>query len=359
MSNKPIYVSQPFLPEFDKYMELVKGVFDRKQLTNGGPLVTELESRLANYLGVDYLLLVANGTLALNIAYKTLDIKGIFHTTPFSFAATASSVLWAEKEVVFVDINENTFNLDPTLLNQDVIRPTDVILPVHVFGNPCDTGSLEKISKDTGCKIIYDGSHAFGVKIAKDNLFNYGDAVTLSFHATKLFHSVEGGAIVFKKEKDYLKAKKLINFGFDLNGDITEVGINAKMSELHAAMGLAVLDNINEIIHIRKSIHERYIAYLDPKFTLQRIHDSVRRNFAYFPVLFNSEKELLCKVKELNKQNIYPRRYFYPSLSSVSSYSTQDSCSVSRIIASKILCLPLHTYLNDKDIDTVISIVNN
>jgi len=359
MFKKSIYVSQPYLPELDKYIEFVKGAFDRKQLTNGGPLVNELESRLSNHLGVDYLLLVANGTLALNIAYKTLDINGTFYTTPFSFAATVSSVLWAEREVAFVDINKNTLNLEPSLLNLNLIRPTDVILPVHVFGNPCDTGSFENISKATGCKIVYDGSHAFGVKIADDNLFDYGDAVTLSLHATKLFHSVEGGAIIFKKESDYLKAKKLINFGLDLNGNITEVGINAKMSELHAAMGLAVLDNINEIIQIRKSIHERYIAYLDPKYTFQTVHDSFSRNYAYFPVIFDSEEELLCKINEFNKKNIFPRRYFYPSLSSVSAYSKLDNCSISRAIASKILCLPLHTYLNFKDVDSIVSIMNN
>ncbi|MDO7253284.1 DegT/DnrJ/EryC1/StrS family aminotransferase [Helicobacter cappadocius] len=348
-----INVNKPYLPDMDRYKKYLDRIWKNHHLTNFGPLSIELEEKLCEYLGVDNLLLVSNGTLALQIAYKVLDIKGEVITTPFSFAATTNTLLWEGLKPIFCDIDSETFCIDEQKIEPLITSATEAILPVHVFGNPCEAESIDKISKKHNLKIIYDAAHAFGVKYKNKSVFNYGDISTLSFHATKLFHCIEGGALIAKDKELIAKAKKIINFG--LSNSFPELlGINAKNSEFHAAMGLCILEDMDIIFQERQKIWEYYYKELKDFFCVQKISKYANNNFHYFPILLENEEKLLNVLKTLEAKNIFPRRYFYPALNTLRFNLVHQDCPIAEDISNRILCLPIYMGLSQKDQDKII-----
>ena len=353
-----IPVTKPYLPSREKLDKYVDGIYERQWLTNNGQLVQELTHRLEKYLGVENLLLVANGTLALQIAYRALgvsDSRAEEHpqaiTTPFSFIATASSMKWDGLQPVFADIDPETWCLAPSKIEEAITGNTRAIVPVHVFGNACDVESIDAIAQRHNLKVIYDASHAFGVTYKGESLLKHGDAATLSFHATKLFHTGEGGAIVFKHKADLERAKKMINFGITGPETIDEPGINAKMNELQAAMGLCVLDEIAHIRQDRKCISETYDHYLAESVGQQKLSASIAYNYAYYPVTLHSGDQVERLMSSLRDAEVLARRYFYPSLETVSSLGPNlRPCQESRRLADRILCLPIYSGLRIEDI---------
>lgn len=338
-----INVTKPYLPSIDRYKSYIDQIYQNEWLTNNGPLVQKLEHDLAEYLGVKNLLLVTNGTVALNLAYKLLDISGDVITTPFSFVATSSSLIWDDINPVFSDIKSGSFNIDPRLIKEKITTQTSAILPVHVFGNPCHIELIQSIADENNLKVIYDAAHAFGVEYKGKSVLEYGDISTLSFHATKLFHTIEGGALIIKDDVLYQKAKRMINFGLD-GADIVCLGSNLKMNEFEAAMGLAVLEDMDAIVKNRKRIWEYYYDHLKNHFQLQEVNESASLNYHYFPIVFKTEKLLLEAMTKLNEANIYPRRYFYPSLNKLSflDKNFQGECLISESISQRIICLPTY-----------------
>lgn len=354
-----VNVTKTYLPELKKYEAYLEKIFKIGFVTNNGPLVKELENNLEKYLGVKHVLLVANGTIALQIAYNLLDIKGDAITTPFSFVATTSSQVWQGINPVFADINKDTFNIDYKKIKEKISKTTSAIIPVHVFGNACDVEKIDEIAKKFNLKVIYDASHAFGVKYKENSVLNYGDISTLSFHATKVFHTIEGGALVISDDEIYNKARKIINFGISDQEHITEVGINGKMNEFEAAMGLCVLDDIDKIFENRKKAYENYMNYLSKKLIRQEQNINSSLNYCYFPVVFKDEESLLKVKRALENENIYPRRYFYPSLNDLP-YIKNKAHSVpnSEYISIRILCLPLYDSLEPNVQKNIIGIIN-
>ncbi|MGF7059797.1 DegT/DnrJ/EryC1/StrS family aminotransferase [Brassicibacter mesophilus] len=355
-----INVTKTYLPNLDKYKEYVESIFQSGQITNNSQFVQELEKRLRTYLGVKNIVLVSNGTLALHLAYKLLNLKGEVITTPFSFVATASSIVWEGLQPVFSDINSKTFNIDCNKIMERINKKTSSIVPVHVFGNGCDVEEISRISNEYNLKVIYDASHAFGVKYNGKSILNYGDISTLSFHATKIFHTIEGGALIINDDKLYEKAKAMINFGIDETKEIKYLGTNGKMNEFQAAMGLCVLDDINIILSKRKKVYDNYYNILsnNNKIILQSYNDNCSHNYSYFPVVFEDEENLCNCLKDLNNNDIYPRRYFYPSLDNLG-YVNSEKMHVSNEVAKKILCLPLSDSLKYNEQLQIIEIVNN
>jgi len=359
-----IPVTKPYLPDREKLKSYIDGIYERHWFTNNGQLVQDLTRRLEDYLGVENLLLVANGTLALQIAYRALGLstarpgeqpKAI--TTPFTFIATASSLKWDRVEPVFVDIDPETWCLAPENIEAAIAPSVRAIVPVHVFGNACKVEAIAAIAQKHDLKVIYDGSHAFGVKYNGESLLKHGDAVTLSFHATKLFHTGEGGAIVFKRKEDLERAKKMINFGITGPETIEELGINAKMSELQAAMGLCVLDEIEENLEARAEVWHRYEESLADSLQLQVKRESLIYNYAYFPVVFESEEQALRVAAALKENGVLARRYFYPSLESVEYIAAYSDQPVSKDIASRILCLPIFSQLSQSEQSNVLQVI--
>lgn len=361
-----IPVTKPYLPSRKKLDTYLDGIYKRHWLTNNGQLVQELTRRLEEYLNIENLLLVSNGTLALQIAYRALNISGTNPneppeaiTTPFTFIATASSLKWEGVQPVFADIDPNTLCLNPANIEKLLTSNTRAIVPVHVFGNACDIEPIDAIAKKKSLKVIYDSSHAFGVKYKGESLLNHGDAATLSFHATKLFHTGEGGAIVFKRKKDLERAKKMINFGITGPDSIEELGVNAKMSELQAAMGLCVLDEIEENMASRAEVWMGYEKALPKTIQIQKKSKHLSYNFAYFPAVFRSEEQARKIAAVLKKHSILVRRYFYPSLDCVRSLGGKQTLPISRDIAKRILCLPLYADLHKNDLSNIINLITS
>lgn len=356
-----IPVTKPYLPNREKLNQYIDGIYERNWLTNNGPLVQELTQRLESYLGVENLLLVSNGTLALQVAYHALGItaadKPEAITTPFTFIATASSLKWQGVEPVFADINADTWCLDPAKIEDKITANTKAIVPVHVFGNACDVEAIDTIAQKHNLKVIYDAAHAFGVTFKDKSLLAYGDAATLSFHATKLFHSIEGGAIVFKHKEDLERAKKAINFGIVGPEEIDSLGINAKMNEFQAAMGLCVLDELENNLSSRSVVWNTYAEALATQFQLQKIHPDVQYNYAYFPVVFDTAEQATQVLNTLKENDVIARRYFYPSLDTVDYFQIEEHQPLSKDIASRILCLPIYSGLIDEQQDVIISII--
>ena len=352
-----INVTKTYLPDKQKYQKYVDKIFESGWITNSGPLVKELEKRLAKYLGVKNIVLVANGTVALEIAYRTLDIKGDAITTPFSFVATTSSLVTNGIRPIYADIDEKTLNINPKKIEALLTKKTSAIVPTHVFGNACDVEAIEKIAKKHNLKLVFDAAHAFGVKYKGESLLNRGDISTLSFHATKLFHTIEGGALVIKDDTLAQKARYLINFGIENEESIPQLGTNAKMNEFEAAMGLCVLDEIDELLRKREILYRYYESSLKGYVTFQEKNESATNNFSYFPIVLKSNEEMQ-KIKEaLNKANIFPRRYFYPSLDTLSYIEPKQQASVSRDISNRILCLPLYVELTQEEQMKIIEII--
>lgn len=360
-----IPVTKPFLPSRDKLDKYIDGIYERQWLTNNGVLVQELTQKLEAYLGVENLLLVSNGTLALQIAYRALGIADSNPgsnpeaiTTPFTFIATASSLKWEGVQPVFTDIDPDSWCLNPEAIESAITPNTRAIVPVHVFGNACDVDAIDSIAARHNLKVVYDASHAFGVRYKHQCLLSYGDAATLSFHATKLFHTIEGGAIVFKHKEDFERAKKLINFGITGPESIEELGINAKMNEFQAAMGLCVLDEIEANLNARAAVTRYYDEHLPASLQRQKLHTGASANHAYMPVVFESETQALAVLNRLSESGITARRYFYPSLDRVDlGCSTGQAMNVSRDIASRILCLPIYADLKAADLFRITDIV--
>ncbi|CAM3441187.1 DegT/DnrJ/EryC1/StrS family aminotransferase [Aequorivita lipolytica] len=351
-----INVTKTFLPPQEEYNAVLKRAWDAGWITNRGALVLELEEKLKAYLKVPNIIAMTNGTLPLQIAIKALGLTGEIITTPFSYVATTSSIVWEGCTPVFVDIHPEYLTIDETKIEAAITPKTTGILATHVFGNPCDVETIEKIAHKHNLKVIYDAAHCFGVTYKGKSIFEYGDVSTCSFHATKLFHTGEGGAL-FTKDREF--QKKLFyhhNFGHKGNEDFQGLGVNAKMSELQAAMGLAVLPYIETILEARKRVAELYKNNLGGVSAL-KLREDTQWNYSYYPVLFENETQLLAIQQLLNKENIFPRRYFYPSLNLLP-YADKKPCPISENIASRVLCLPLYHDLSDGVVLKICNIIN-
>lgn len=343
-SQTQLHVTRAYIPEQRKIRHYLDSAFSSKRLSNRGPLEQLLTARLQEYLEVENLLVVSNGTLALQIAQKALTSRisnANVITTPFSFIATASSLLWEGIEPRFADINSSSLCIDPASIESLIDANTQALLPVHVFGHPCDVSAIDKIARKHKLKTIYDGAQAFGVRFKNKSIFKYGDATTLSFHATKLFHTAEGGAIIFKDKNAFDIAKELASFGYGNSGEIERIGINAKLSEVHAAIGLAVLEDIDYILEQRASIWNQYYNVFSQHFDIPTPDSDTLQNYSYFPVILNNENSRRQLSELCESENIYPRRYFYPSLNTLDFMPEANYCPVSESISERILCLPL------------------
>lgn len=352
-----INVTKTFLPPQEEYNAILKRAWDNEWITNRGELVKELEEKLKEYLGVKNIILTTNGTLPLQIAIKALQLKGEIITTPFSYVATTSVIVWENCQPVFVDIDPEYLTIDETKIEAAITSKTSAILSTHVFGNPCNIEAIDKIAKKHNLKVIYDAAHCFGVKYKNESIFKFGDISICSFHATKLFHTGEGGAMFTTDDALHKKLFYHHNFGHKTQLDFYGLGINAKMSELQAAMGLAVLPYLNNIIKSRKMAMDLYHKLLKGSgCKLFKIRKDTDWNYSYCPIIFNNEKQLLQAQKRLNKADIFPRRYFYPSLNLLP-YVGKVKLPFSEKISEKILCLPLYGALNHEEIKMIVEII--
>lgn len=356
MKSKPILVTKTFLPPLTEYVSYLEKIWESRWLTNNGQFAQELEKKMRELLGVKHAFFVSNGTIALQVALKALNITGEVITTPFTFAATTDSILWENCKPVYVDIDPNTFTIDVTKIEEAITKRTTAILAVHVYGYPCNVKKIESIAKKHNLKVIYDAAHAFNVSIHGTPIFNFGDVSTLSFHATKLFHTGEGGLITTNSDETAQKIRAIRNFGFE-GEDITGVGVNAKNSELHAAMGLVNLNHIDEIKSKREKIYNTYKKLLKGT-SLHEVtyFKDITYNFSYFPVVFETEEHLHAALKNLKKENIYPRRYFYPSLNTLP-FVNGASCPMSESISKRVLCLPLYPDLSLSSVRKIANIL--
>ena len=364
--NKDIFVTQPLLPPLEEFIPYMKKIWDNKILTNGGPFHQQLEKALCEYLGVEHIALFTNGTIALVTALQSLRITGEVITTPYSFVATAHSLLWNGIKPVFVDIDPHTLNLDPSKIEAAITPQTTAIMPVHCYGHPCDVEAIQKIADHYNLKVIYDAAHAFGVQVEKGSVLNYGDLSVLSFHATKVFNTFEGGAIVCPDAKSKQRIDQLKNFGIVDEVTVVAPGINGKMSEFNAAFGLLQLKHLDQAMHRRQEIDAFYRDSLDGVKGIQCLGDAGEKvaNYSYFPLLVQPEysltrDELYQKLKELG---IYSRRYFYPLISDFPMYRGLPSAQRANLpvganAAAKVLCLPIYPALSHDCIARVISAI--
>lgn len=358
MRSKPIYVTQPSLPPLDEYMEILKGVWESGILTHNGPLVQRFERELAAKLDLDHCVAVMNGTIALQMAIKALDLRGEIITTPFTWIATVSAIKWESCTPVFCDIDPETLNLDPSKLEALITERTIAIMPVHVFGNPCDVEAIERIARENGLKVIYDAAHAIGSTVDGKSLLNYGDISATSLHATKLINTAEGGACTTSDEVLSERLKRIRFFGHNDVKDIVEDGFNGKLTEVHAALGIANLKYYDEVLADRK---RKYAYYRDgladvPGVRMQQSRHG-ETNYSYFPVIFETEQQMLAVEKRMVERRIHPRRYFYPSVNTYTNVVEYQPTPVSESIAPRIMCLPLYWKLDIETIDEIIGLV--
>lgn len=347
-----INVTKTFLPPLDEYVEYLKKIWETHWVTNQGPLTEELELKLKEYLNVKNLLLVTNGTIALQLAIKALGLSGEIITTPYSYVATTTSILWENCTPVFCDIKKDSFCIDADLIESEVTEKTSAILATHVYGFPCDVEKIQAIADKYNLKVIYDGAHAFGVKFKNQSLLNFGDISTVSFHATKLFHTIEGGAVIIKDKSITEKIFLFRAFGH-LDDEYFTLGINGRTSEFHAAMGLCNLKRVSEFIRNRESINLQYKELLkNAQLEFPQIPENLIYNFSYFPVLFPSGEKMLSAKKLLSENEINTRRYFYPSLNKLP-YINNSRCPVSEDIADRVLCLPVFNEMSKDEINKI------
>lgn len=353
-----INVTKTFFPPIEEYNAQVQRIWENQWLTNRGALVLELEEKLKEYLSVSNIIIMNNGTIPIQIALKILGNNSEIITTPFSYVATTAAIVWENCTPVFVDIHPDYLTIDETKIEAAITPRTKAILATHVFGNPCHIEAIKTIAQKHNLKVIYDAAHAFGVTYQGKSIFEYGDVSTCSFHATKLFHTGEGGAIFCR---DSLLRDKIFyshNFGHNGPHEFHGLGINGKISELQAAMGLSVFPHMGEIIAGRKKVVEYYNANLNfKKLSKIKIRENTQWNYSYYPVVFETETKLLEVQKALKEQQIFPRRYFYPSLNKVN-YVNSNEMKVSESVASKILCLPLYMNLDLSSVTNIINICN-
>ena len=353
-----INVTKTFFPPLEEYQVQLQRIWNNQWLTNRGELVLELEEKLKSYLSVDHILVTNNGTIPIQIALKLLGKGGEIITTPFSYVATSAAIVWENCTPIFVDIHPEYLTIDETKIEAAITDKTTCILATHVFGNPCHVEAIEAIAQKHNLKVIYDAAHAFGVTYNGASIFDYGDVSTCSFHATKLFHTGEGGAL-FAKDED-LQHQLFYSHNFGHDGPLTfhGLGINGKISELQAAMGLAVLPHMETILAERKRVVDFYNQNLDvTKVQTLKIRENTEWNYSYYPIVFEDEDTLLRVQKALNEEQIFPRRYFYPSLNTIN-YVENSSMPVSESIAARILCLPMYVELNQSDLEFIVSILN-
>lgn len=361
-----IYVTQPLLPPLEEFIPYLEQIWDNKILTNGGPFHQQLEQALCDYLGVKHIALFTNGTIALITALQALRITGEVITTPYSFAATAHSLLWNGIKPVFVDIDPVTFNLDPEKIEAAITPQTTAIMPVHCYGHPCDVNRIQKIADNYGLRLIYDAAHAFGVQCDGDSVLNHGDLSVLSFHATKVFNTFEGGAIVCPNAKTKQHIDHLKNFGFVDEVTVVAPGINGKMSEINAAFGLLQLKGIDGAMQRRKVIDARYrdgLAGIEGIHCLSDAGEKVA-NYAYFPILVQAGYSLSrdALYQRLQNSGIYARRYFYPLISDFPMYrgipsAAHSNLPVARKVAEQVICLPIYPALSNEQIDCIIDVI--
>jgi dTDP-4-amino-4,6-dideoxygalactose transaminase len=345
-----INVTKPFLPPREEYQKYIDDIWKRNWLTNDGPLLNELELKLKEYLGLSHFLFVSNGTLALQIAIRALELKGEIITTPFSFVATTTSIVWEDNVPVFVDIDKDTFNIDPAKIEAAITENTVAILATHVYGNPCDIDEIDRIAKKHNLKVIYDAAHCFGTKYKGKSVFTYGDISVTSFHATKLYHTVEGGGIFTNSPELTKRCARLRNFGFATYESFEGIGTNAKNCEFHAAMGLCNLKYINDILAKRKQCSDAYDSMLK-NLDVQRlsVNKDAEFNYAYYPIVFSSEEEMLRSKKVLEDNHVSTRRYFYPTLSKLE-YVKPYPTPIADDIACRVICLPLYHDLSTEEV---------
>ncbi len=369
MENKTITVTSPLLPDLDEFQELLRQVWDSKWITNNGSFHRQLESALAEYLKVPYVSLFTNGTLPLITALQALRITGEVITTPYSFVATTHALWWNGIKPVFVDIDPVTGNIDPDKIEAAITPKTTGIMPVHVYGKPCDTKRIQEIADKYGLKVIYDAAHAFGVEVNGESILNAGDMSTLSFHATKVYNTIEGGAMVMHDEKTKKRIDYLKNFGFASEVEVVAPGINSKMDEMRAAYGLLNLRQVDAAIEARHQIAIKYREALRPIEGISFMDDmpGVRHNYSYFPLFIDADKygitrdDLYAKMKS---QNVLGRRYFYPLISEFSTYRGLDSARPENLLnahkmADSVICLPMHHELSDGDVQRIINVILN
>jgi dTDP-4-amino-4,6-dideoxygalactose transaminase len=353
-----INVTKTFFPPIEEYNFQVQRIWKNQWLTNRGELVLELEEKLKEYLSVSNIIIMNNGTIPLQIALKILGNKGEIITTPFSYVATTAAIVWENCTPVFVDIHPEYLTIDENKIEAAITSRTTAILATHVFGNPCHIEAIEAIAKKHKLYVIYDAAHAFGVTYQGKSIFEYGDVSTCSFHATKLFHTGEGGAVFCKDETIRNQLFYSHNFGHNGPLDFHGLGINGKISELQAAMGLAVFPYMKEIIEARKKVVDYYNAHLVfTKLSKIKIRENTQWNYSYYPVIFETETKLLEVQKALNEQQIFPRRYFYPSLNTIN-YVRSTEMPISESVASRILCLPLAYEIDEIFLNKICKIIN-
>ena len=352
--RETIFVTRPFMPPKEDFYKYADRIFETGHVTNEGPLLKKIENKLANYLKLENLQFVTNGTIAIQLALKALGIEeGEIITTPFSYVATTSAILWERCKPVFVDIEPDNFMIDPDKIEAAITPETKAIIAVHVFGYACNVDAIQKIADKHGLKVIYDAAHAFGSTYKGKSLLEYGDVSTLSFQATKIFHTGEGGACICKEKEIHDKLFLAKHFG--ITGGVNHVclGINGKQEEFNAALGLAIFDHIDEIFSSRKHICEYYDELLKGKLQRPKMEKDLGYNYSYYPVLFENEQELLAAFDRLKAKNVFPRRYFYPSLHSLPYLTEKYNCPVSENVSKRIACLPLYVGLEDYNIEMI------
>lgn len=353
-----INVTKTFLPTIEAYQSYLNRAWEKVWLTNRGELTLELEQKIKKKYQINNIIITNNGTIPLQIALKLLGNQGEIITTPFSYVATTSAIIWENCKPVFVDIHPEYLSIDETKIEAAITPNTTAILATHVFGNPCHVEAIEKIAKKYNLSVIYDAAHCFGVTYNNYSIFNYGDVSTCSFHATKIFHTGEGGAMFCNDENLYHKLYYSHNFGHNGPLDFHGLGINAKISELQSAMGLAVFDHLDFIFSERKKVVDFYLENLDfTTISTMKIRENTQWNYSYFPVIFNSEEELLKVQQKLNEAEIFPRRYFYPSLNRID-FVNGEEMPISESIASRILCLPLYVGLTEEELQLIVNLIN-
>lgn len=366
MSDKPIFVTQPYLPPLEEFIPYLEEIWSNKTLTNGGPMHQKLEQALCDYLGVEHIALFNNGTIALLTALQALRVTGEVITTPYSFVATAHSLLWNGIKPVFVDIDPYTLNLDPAKIEVAITPQTTAIMPVHCYGHPCDVEAIQKIADNYNLRVIYDAAHAFGVQDAGGSILNHGDLAVLSFHATKVFNTFEGGAIVCPDAKTKQRINHLKNFGIVDEVTVVAPGINGKMSEINAAFGLLQLQHIDRAMGRRREIDQIYREQLKDVMGIHLVEEvgQTVANYSYFPILVEADyplgrDELYLKLKG---KNIFARRYFYPLISEFPMYrglssAQRNNLPIANEVSEKVLCLPIYPALTNEDLTRIIDAV--
>ena len=365
--KRNIFVTKPFLPKLEEFVPYLERIWDNQWLTNNGPFHQKFESELCKYLGVKHISVFCNGTIALLVAIKALELKGEIITTPYSFVATSHAIKWNNIDPVFVDIDSKDCNINPDLIEKAISKTTTAILPVHVYGNPCKIGKISNIAKKYNLKVIFDSAHAFGVKQNGESILNFGDLSILSFHATKVFNTFEGGAIISNSSEMKQKIDDLKNFAFHGEDKIAGLGINGKMNEIQAAMGLLQLKHFENIVKKRKTIVNLYREKISQIDGIRFLNDfeNIQHNYAYFPIFidemqFGKSRDEL--YDELKKHNIFVRRYFYPLISQIDDYKTIPSSSKENLpqaekMSQEVICLPIYPDLVDKDVEKITSLI--